>query len=71
MAHLSMKKNKGNYEVNVFFNEKSKSHYRNIMDKDPQKLAQVLLDLTFEGFPIEKAIKIWKERMDKKDWLGL
>jgi len=68
---LELKKNRENFEVNVFSNKGSKSSYRNIIDKDVNKLAQILIDLFMFGFPIEKAIHIFNERMRKKDWLGL
>ena len=72
MAHIRMKKNKGNVEVNVFEDgKKSKSHYGNIITKDPNRIAQVFIDLMIQGFPIEKAIKIFKERMKTKDWMGI
>ena len=68
---LEFKKNRENFEVNVFSSKKSQSSYRNIIDKDANKLAQILIDLLMNGFPIEKAIHIFNERMRKKDWLGL
>lgn len=68
--NLEIKKNKENYEVNVFTSRGSKSSYRNIIDKDVNKLAQVLIDLELYGFPIRRAIHIFNERMNKKDWLG-
>jgi len=71
MVILEVKKHKTNYEVNVFYSKNSKSHYHNIIDKDPNKLAQILIDLYLEGFPIDKAIQEFKERLGNKDWLGL
>jgi len=68
---LEFKKHKDNFEVNVFHSRNTRSHYRNIIDKDPRKLAQVFIDLFLEGYPIEKAFKIMQERIRKKDWLGL
>lgn len=68
---LDIKKNKENYEVNVFHNKKSKSHYWNLITKDPQRLAQILIDLEIQGFPITKAISIFMQRMRTKDWMGL
>ena len=69
---LEFKKHKDKFEVNVFECKKNKgSAYRNIIDKDPQKIAQILIDLFMYGFPIEKAISIFLERTRKKDWLGL
>ncbi|MFW6172529.1 MAG: hypothetical protein ACOC5T_02185 [Elusimicrobiota bacterium] len=66
---LEIKKNKENYELNVFENN---SHtYRNIVDRDPNKIAQIFIDLFIFGFPIEKAIKIFKRKVRQKDWIGL
>lgn len=71
MNNLEIKKHKQNYEVSLFHGKNSKSHYNNIIDRDPNKLAQILIDLYLEGFPIERAIKLWEERFKKKDWLGI
>lgn len=68
---MEFKKNREGFEVNVFNSKGSKSSYRNIIDKDTNKLAQILIDLHLYGFPIEKAILIFNKRLDKKDWLGL
>ena len=68
---LEFKSNRDKYEVNVFENKKSKSSYRNIIDKDVNKLAQILIDLYLQGFPIEKAFMIFHTKVKKKDWLGL
>ena len=68
---MHLKKYRGNYEVTLRYNEQSKSHYTTIIDRDANKLAQVLIDLIFEGFPVEKAIKIMQERLKRKDWLSL
>ena len=69
--NLEFKKHKENYEINLFSSKKSKSSYRNIIDKDVNKLAQILIDLYMYGFPIEKAMRIFYEKIKKKDWLGL
>jgi len=69
--NLEFKNHKDKFEVNVFEGKKDKSSYRNIIDKDPNKLAQILIDLYMFGFPIEKAIHIFNEKVKKKDWLGL
>lgn len=64
---------KQNYKASVFYNEhkkKEKASYWNIIDHDKNKLAQLLIDLYFEGFPIVEAYKIFSERVNKKDWLG-
>ena len=71
---LEVKNHKSNKEVNLFYSKNSKSHYHNIIDRDPNKLAQVIEDLHFEGYPMEKACKQFLERLEKfkrKDWLGL
>ena len=69
--NLEFKNHKDNFEVNVFEGKSKGSSYRNIIDKDPNKLAQILVDLYMFGFPIEKAIHIFNEKVKKKDWLGL
>ena len=71
MAYLEFKKNKDGYEINTFEKKGSKSYYQNIIDRDPKKIAQILLDLYFDGFKIEEAIKIFLRRLRTKDWLGL
>lgn len=70
MVHMNLKRNKENFNVNVFYSSNSKSHYGNVLTKDAKRLAQIFIDLNFEGFPIEKAFKIFKERTDQKDWFG-
>jgi len=70
MSYFSLKKNKTNMEINVFHSNGSKAMYSNIMDKDPNNLSQVLLDLYFLGFPIMEALELMKKRMNKKDWFG-
>ena len=71
MSILEVKRHRDNYEANVYYSKHSKSNYHNIMNKDPNKIAQILIDLTLEGFPIDKAILIYNQRIEKKDWLGL
>lgn len=71
MSFLKFKKNREKYEVNSFYSQNSKAHYHNYIDNDPHKLAQVLIDLYLEGYPIEKAVEIMMKRIAKKDWLGL
>jgi len=71
MTYLKIKKNRGNYEVNVFHSRKSKSQYTNILNKDPNQIAQVLIDLIVQGFPIQEAIQIVNERIRRKDWMGI
>lgn len=70
MTDMILKKHKGRIEVNLFYNKDSKSHYHNIIDKDPNRLAQILIDLMIDGFPVEKAVKIMQEKIKKKDWMG-
>lgn len=69
---LEIKKEKNNYRINCYYimGRKKRIYYWNIIDRDPKKLAQIFLDLSFEGYPIEKAFKIMQERTNKKDWLG-
>ena len=68
---LEFKNHKDKFEINVFEGKSKSSSYRNIIDKDKNKLAQILVDLYMYGFPIEKAIQIFSEKVKKKDWLGL
>jgi len=65
---MEVKKHKENFEVNVF--DKSSHTYSNILTHDPKIIAQILMDLYFLGFPIEKAVKILMDRLKRKDWLG-
>ena len=65
---MEIKKHKDNFEVSVF--EQGSHTYSNILTHDPQVIAQILLDLEFMGFPIEKAIKLFRKRLKSKDWLG-
>jgi len=75
MTQLEFKKHKDKYEINLFHNKNSKSHskshYTNIIDHDPKKIAQILIDLHLEGFRIDDAIKIYLGRVKNRDWLGL
>ena len=71
MAILELKKYKDKHEINLYYSKSSGSHYRNIVDKDPNKLAQIFIDLMFEGYPIKEAIKIFNTRFRNRDWLGL
>lgn len=65
---MNIKKHKDNLEVDVF--EKDSHTYSNILTKDPNRIAQILIDLHFMGFPILKAIAIVRDRIKEKDWLG-
>ena len=69
--NLEFKNNRDKFEINVFEGKNAKSSYRNVIDTDSNKLAQILIDLYMFGFPIEKAIHIFNNRVRKKDWLGL
>lgn len=71
MVNLELKRHKEDYEVNLFYSKNSKSHYHNIIDKDYNRLSQILMDLYLEGFPVEEAFKIFFAKVNKKDWLGL
>ena len=73
---LEIQKNEGKdrYEVRTFFGKKKESSttYYNILEKNPVKIAQVLIDLEFiENFPIEKAVAIYLQKKKKGDWLSL
>lgn len=70
MSTLEFKKNRENFEITLNHSKGSKSFYRNVIDKDYNKLAQILIDLYLEGYPIEKAFKIMKDRIHKRDWIG-
>lgn len=70
MGRLEFKKHGDKFEVNLFEGKSSKSSYHNIIDKDFNALAQILIDLYLYGFPIEKAITIFRKRVRTKDWLG-
>lgn len=67
---LEIKKHRDRYELNLFHSKGSGCHYHSIIDKDPKKLAQVLIDLKLDGYPIDKAVRIMRERISKKDWIG-
>lgn len=67
---MNLKRNRENFEVNLYHNVETHSFYNNIIDKDPQKIAQIFIDLMIYGFPIEKAIKIFKKRVSEHDWIG-
>ena len=61
-------------KVNVYHsnNPREKSIYENALTKDPNTITQILIDLFVLGFPIEKAIKKFKERIkNKRDWMGI
>ena len=61
-------------KVNVYHsnNPREKSIYENALTKDPNTIAQILIDLFVLGFPIEKAIKKFNERIkNKRDWMGI
>ena len=69
-----MSPQKRNVKINVYNSRdsKDKSIYENVLTKDPNIITQILIDLLVLGFPIEKAIKKFNERIkDKKDWMGI
>jgi len=70
MVSMNIKKHRENFEINLYEGTKQKSFYNNVLNKDPHRLSQIFLDLYMYGFPIEKAIKIFLQRLKKKDWLG-
>lgn len=68
--HGRIKRHRENVEVNVFSGKHST--YNNIITKDPNTITQILIDLFVLGFPIEKAIQKFNERIkNKKDWMGI
>lgn len=66
---LEIHQHKNNYRIDLI-NGRHLS-YRNIIDRDPNKIAMILLDLYREGFPIEEAVKRFLNKITQKDWLGL
>ena len=70
---LEVKKHRDNYEVNIFnkYRRKNKAVYHNIIDRDPKRIALILHDLEIEGFPIAKAITLFKSIKSEVDWLGI
>ena len=74
MSHFNLRWMIKGYEMVVYDNKKERRQdivYRNILDKDPNKIAQVLLDLeAVSNFPIAQAVKIYLQRRENKDWLG-
>jgi hypothetical protein len=71
MVYLELKKNRGNYKVNVFPKYGGKSIYSNNVENNPSKLAQVLIDLHIQGFHIEEAVQIFNRRIRNHDWMGI
>jgi hypothetical protein len=71
MGRLEFKKSRENFEINLFEGKNSSSHYRNIVTRDPQRIAQILIDLYLYDFPVERAIKIFLKRIRSQDWLGI
>lgn len=71
MVILELKKHRENFEVNLFERKGSKSHYQNILNRNPNQFAQILIDLYLDGFPVETAVKIFLRRIKSKDWIGL
>lgn len=75
MTNLEVKQHKSNFEVIASFGKHNRGGdtiYHNIIDRDPNKIAQVLLDLEIVAdFPIEEAVQIYLKKHNAKDWLGL
>ena len=74
MSKLKINWRRQGHEIIIYSGEKERRRdiaYRTMIDKDANKLAQVLFDLELVGnFPIEEAIKIYLRRRESKDWLG-
>lgn len=75
MTYLGFKKGKSKSNISLYNSSvkgKGKGrYYTNVIDKDPKKMAQIFIDLWLEGYPVDQAFKIMKERLRRKDWLGL
>ena len=75
MSKLKLNWRKKGYETLIYSGDRERSReivYRNMIDKDPNKIAQVLIDLEIvDNFPIFEAVKIYLKRHDTKDWLGV
>jgi len=68
--HAEIKRNRESIEVNVFDSgAKRISQYNNKITKDPNIIAQVLMDLEIMGFPISKAVVKYLERIRNNDWI--
>ena len=75
MSSIEFKKHKENYEVNLFqasnSQRRKKAIYHNVIDRNPKKIAQVLIDLeVLADFPVYKAVKLYLKLRSQKDWLG-
>lgn len=66
---LEFKKHGENYEVIVKYGRQKHSAYHNILDRDSNKIAIVLMDLYRQGFPIDEASKKFLQKVEDKDWL--
>ena len=68
---LEIKPHRENIEIIAYYGKKDKKNtfYHNIVGRDPNKIALVLMDLYLNGFPIEDAIVIFLNRISQKDWL--
>ena len=77
MGRLEVHKaGEGRYKASFFFKNKpspprEKVSFWTIVDKDYRKLAQFLIDLEMNGFPIEKAIRERKKRLKDRNWMGI
>jgi len=72
VKEIELKRSKDNYELNLYSGNgrKKSGYYNNIVTRDKNTLAQILIDLYLEGFPIDQAILIFNRRVKKRDWLG-
>jgi len=72
VKEIELKRSKENYELNLYGGKgrRKSVYYSNVVTKDKNIIAQILIDLYLEGFPIEGAIDIFNRRVKKRDWLG-
>lgn len=62
----------GNYEVNYYEGRQGKAAYHNLLSPNAAQLAVVLIDLEVTtALPIFEAVKIYLNKRDGKDWMGL
>ena len=64
-------KSKGTYDVGYYEGRNSKATYHNILSPSPNQIAAILIDLEVTGLPIFEAVKIYLNRRDRKDWMGI
>lgn len=68
---LQVKPHRNFYDIDILSERNQGSSYHNIIDRDPKKIAIVLMDLYREGFPIEEAVRIFLNKVEQRDWLSL